>query len=92
MAVTELMGVPRLAPHVRMRYDAARGQHVLLSPERIVVVNETAAAVLELCDGSRAVEDIVVELRSRYDEVSEDDVRGLLDELTAKRCVETTDG
>lgn len=86
------MGAPRIAAHVRMKYDAARGQHVLLSPERIVVVNATAAAVLELCDGTRTIEDIVVELRKRYDEVSEEDVRTLLDDLTAKRCVETTDG
>ncbi|GGB35116.1 pyrroloquinoline quinone biosynthesis protein PqqD [Flexivirga endophytica] len=92
MAIVEPMIVPRIAPHVRMRYDAARGQHVLLSPERIVVVNETATAVLELCDGTRSVEEIVTELRARYDEVSEDDVRHLLDELKAKHCVEVTDG
>lgn len=86
------MVVPRIAPHVRMRYDAARGQHVLLSPERIIVINETAAAVLELCDGSRSVDDIVVELRARYDEVSAGDIRHLLDELSAKHCVEVHDG
>ena len=32
-----------LAPHVRMTFDAARGQHVLLSPETVWVLNDTGA-------------------------------------------------
>ena len=49
---------PRLAPHVRMRFDAARGQHALLSPRRSWVLNGTGAAIVELCDGRRTVAEI----------------------------------
>lgn len=85
------MPVPRIVPHVRMRYDAARGQHVLLSPERIVVINDTAAAVLQLCDGKRSVDDIVAQLRTQYADVSVDDIHLLLKDLSAKHCVEVND-
>jgi coenzyme PQQ biosynthesis protein PqqD len=55
---------PRLAPHVRLTFDPAREQHVLLSPETVVVLNATAATVLDLCDGERTVAAIVAELRA----------------------------
>ena len=83
---------PRLAAHVRLTYDPAREQHVLLSPEAVAVLNGTGAAVLELCDGRRTVTEIVAELRGRYAHVDDDEVRGFLVRLVAKRCVEISDG
>ena len=79
---------PRLARHVRMGFDPARGQHVLLTPEAVTVLNRTGAAVLELCDGQRTVPEIVAELRGRYAAVDDDEVRAFLDRLAARRCVE----
>ena len=79
---------PRLAPHVRLRYDRARGQHVLLTPEAVTVLNRTGAAVLELCDGQRTVAEIAAELRGRYDRVQDDEVRLFVDRLAARRCLE----
>ncbi len=83
---------PRLARHVRLRYDPARGQHVLLTPEAVTVLNGTGAAVLELCDGQRTRTEIVAELRGRYDHVDDDEVRLFLDRLTARRCLEAGRG
>lgn len=71
-----------------MRFDPARGQHVLLSPESVLVINGTAAAIVELCDGTRTVADIESALASRYDGVVDGDVRRLLDELVAARGLE----
>ncbi|MGY1590844.1 pyrroloquinoline quinone biosynthesis peptide chaperone PqqD [Geodermatophilus sp. SYSU D00708] len=79
---------PRLAPHVRLTFDAARRRDVLLTPEAVSVLNATAAAVLRLCDGTRTVAEVVAELRDRYDRVDDDEVRGFLDRLAARRCVE----
>lgn len=79
---------PRLARHVRLVFDRARGQHVLLTPEAVTVLNGTGAAVLDLCDGHRTVAEIAAELHGRYDRVDDDEVRVFLDRLAAKRCVE----
>ncbi len=84
-------GRPRLARHVRLRFDPARGQHVLLTPEAVTVLNGTGAAVLELCDGQRTVAEIVAELRGRYAHVDDDEVRRFVDRLAARRCLEMGD-
>ena len=84
-------GRPRLARHVRLRFDPARGRHVLLTPEAVTVLNGTGAAVLELCDGRRTVTEIVAELRGRYAHVDDDEVRRFVDRLAARRCLELGD-
>jgi pyrroloquinoline quinone biosynthesis protein D len=79
---------PRLAPHLRLTFDHARGRHVLLAPESVTMLNETGAAILDLCDGQRGLAAIVAELRARYDHVAADEVRVFLDHMVAMRCVE----
>ncbi len=73
------MNRPRLADGARLQYDDVREEHFLLIPEGAVRLNETAARVLELCDGERSPEQIADVLSERYSgaEVS-DDVRELL--------------
>jgi pyrroloquinoline quinone biosynthesis protein D len=88
----ETGSVPRLASHVRLSFDAARGRHVLLSPETVAVLNGTSAAVLELCDGRRTVAEIAAELRERYDRVVEDEVQAFLALMAAKQCVVISGG
>ncbi|MCI2421369.1 pyrroloquinoline quinone biosynthesis peptide chaperone PqqD [Saccharopolyspora sp. K220] len=82
---------PRLSPHVRVTFDQVRQRHVLLGPESVVVLNPTAAAILDLCDGQRAVAEIVRELRGRYANVPDDEVRDFLARLVVRRCVELCD-
>lgn len=50
-----------------LRWEEAQQAHVLLYPEGIVKLNETAAAILELCSGERSVDDIVAALSEQYD-------------------------
>jgi pyrroloquinoline quinone biosynthesis protein D len=83
---------PRLARHVRSTFDPARERHVLLSPETVVVLNATGAAIVDLCDGERTVAGIVAELSERYQRVVDDEVRRFLDGLVARRCVEVERG
>jgi pyrroloquinoline quinone biosynthesis protein D len=83
---------PRLAPHVRLTFDPARGRHVLLTPETVTLLNDTGAAILELCDGQRTVAQILADLRGRYDHVAEDEVRLFLAGLLAMRRVDLSRG
>ena len=83
---------PRLARLVRLEWDPVRESHVLLAPEGVLVVNQTGATILRLCDGERTVVEIVEELRAEYDRVDGDEVRQFLGRLAAKRWVEVGDG
>jgi pyrroloquinoline quinone biosynthesis protein D len=79
---------PRLVTGARLQYDDVREEHVLLVPEGAVRLNPTAAAVLELCDGKRSLDEIVGTLSERYDGADlRDDVQGLVNGLTQKGLV-----
>ena len=82
---------PNLARQVRMEWDPARKQQVLLAPEGVLVLNQTGATILSLCDGERTVVEIVEELRGTYNRVDGDEVRIFLARLVAKRLVELGD-
>ena len=57
---------PRLAPKVRLRWDRKDERYMLLYPERGLVLNETAAAVVKLCTGEHTVAAIVKRLAEQY--------------------------
>jgi pyrroloquinoline quinone biosynthesis protein D len=79
---------PRLVTGARLRYDEVREEHVLLVPEGVVRLNPTAAEVLELCDGERSLDDIVVAVSARYEGADVgDDVRELIDALAQRGLV-----
>jgi pyrroloquinoline quinone biosynthesis protein D len=58
--------VPVLWRLARMDFDPVRQKHVLLYPEGTVLLNDTGAAILELCDGHRSVAQIAGVLQERY--------------------------
>ena len=60
------MNRPRLVDGARLQYDDVRDEHLLLVPEGAVRLNETAAQVLELCDGRRSLDEIAAALSLRY--------------------------
>ncbi len=83
---------PHLPRGVRLKRDEARGRWTLLAPERIFEIDDTAATVLELCNGEREFSQIVAELSARYaapPAVIEKDVLAMLADLKAKRVLET---
>ena len=82
---------PHLARRVRLEWDPVRKQHVLLEPEGVLVLNQTGAIILGLCDGERTVVEIVEELRGKYNGVAGNEVRDFLSRLAAKRLVELGD-
>ncbi|MFG2553456.1 pyrroloquinoline quinone biosynthesis peptide chaperone PqqD [Streptomyces sp. NPDC048581] len=57
---------PALGPAIVRRHDPVRDADLLLLPERVGVLTGSAEAVVDLCDGSRSVRDIVDELTERF--------------------------
>ena len=77
---------PKLAKRVRMRFDKVRGGFVMMLPETAVLLGDTSAEILELCDGKRTVAEIVETLQARYPEADlEADVLEFLREAQQQR-------
>lgn len=57
---------PALASKARIQLDVVTQKPVLLYPEGVVVLNETGAAILQLCDGRRTIAEIASELARTY--------------------------
>jgi pyrroloquinoline quinone biosynthesis protein D len=57
---------PRLARGVRLQIDCTTGKGVLLYPEGVIELNETAQEILTRCDG-RSVSEIATLLAADYD-------------------------
>ena len=83
---------PRLAKGVRLQSDSATGKTVLLFPEGVVELNETAHEILTRCDG-RTVSEIMQALAEEYDAdlaALATDVRETLADLQQRRLIELT--
>ena len=83
---------PRLARGVRLETDSATGKSVLLFPEGIVELNETAHEILTRCDG-RTVSEVMQALAAEYDAdqaALAGDVRDTLADLQQRRLIELT--
>ncbi|HEX7308287.1 pyrroloquinoline quinone biosynthesis peptide chaperone PqqD [Lentzea sp.] len=84
----KLDAVPRVRRGVKCTYDQVRAAHVVLFPEGVLVLNETAASVVALCDGARSVGDIALALADEYDGVEASDVASLVVRLVERRVVD----
>ncbi|MXP63616.1 pyrroloquinoline quinone biosynthesis peptide chaperone PqqD [Roseomonas sp. M0104] len=85
-----MSAAPSLAPQVRLRHDAARGQWVLLAPERVVVLDEVAHAILSRLDGRTTIDGIAAALAREYEAPPAEiaaDVREALEDLHRKGLV-----
>ena len=78
---------PAFRRGVRLAYDQARNQHALLYPEGVLLLNETAGAVLSRCDGVQTAAQIAAGLSQEYARVAPADVLALLDGLAARRLI-----
>ncbi len=87
-AVVALDAVPRIRRGVKCTYDQIRSAHVVLFPEGVLVLNETAASVVALCDGVRSVGDIALALGDEYAGVEPADVATLVARLVERRVVD----
>ena len=83
---------PRLTKGVRLQTDSITHQSVLLYPEGVVELNETAHEILNRCDG-RTVLEIVSELAEEYEADAQAlaaDIRETLADLKQRKLIEFT--
>ena len=81
---------PSLAKGIRLKIDSNTGKKVLLQPEGIVELNETAHEILSRCDG-RTLCEIISELAEEYEADSNAlaaDVRDTLSDLQRRKLIE----
>jgi coenzyme PQQ biosynthesis protein PqqD len=83
---------PKLAPGIRLQFDATREQWILQAPERVLVLDEVAAEVLQRCTGEADIAAIVANLAETFEaepgEIAAD-VDELLTGLIEKRIIAT---
>ena len=53
--MTALPTYPRLAKKARLRWDGVEKKPMLLYPERGLILNETGASILAMCDGKHSI-------------------------------------
>lgn len=81
----KLSDVIELNPNFHFRWEEPQQAHVLLYPEGIVKLNESAAAILEACTGGQTIAAGSVELARRYGkDTITDDVLKFLEVAHAK--------
>ena len=71
----------------RLQFDPVRQKRVLQYPEGVVMLNDTGAAILELCDGHRTVADIAAVLKDRYRADVQADVTAYLSALADRELI-----
>ena len=57
---------PRLAGKARLRFDRKGERYMLLYPEKGLVLNDTATAIVKLCTGEHTVQAIIDPLAAAY--------------------------
>jgi pyrroloquinoline quinone biosynthesis protein D len=81
---------PRLAAAARLRFDRVGDRMMLLYPERGIVLNGTALAILELCTGEHRVRELIDRLLRTHAATRaevERDVLAFLRELERRRLL-----
>ncbi len=76
--------VPEIDPKYLFRWEEPQQSYVMLYPEGIVKLNETSAAILQLCDGNHTIEQIISALNEKYTTDVSDSVNKFLEVSHAK--------
>ena len=82
---------PRLARGVRLQTDVKTGEPMLLFPEGVLYLSETANAVLSRCNGVETVSGILGLLAEEYEvspETLREDVLDCLNDLQQRKLVD----
>jgi len=71
-------------PKYLFRWEEPQQSYVMLYPEGVVKLNETSAAILQLCDGKHTIEEIISKLSKKYTTDVSDSVNKFLEVSHAK--------
>ena len=61
-----LPAFPKLSRGYRMQYEQVQSAWVLLYPEGMVKLNQSAGEILRRCDGARSVAEVVADLEQAF--------------------------
>ena len=76
---------PRVGHGFRLQWEAAQGSFVLLYPEGMVKLNQSAGEIMKRCDGQADLAAIVADIEGAFNAIGlEKDVRGFI-EVAAKQ-------
>ena len=81
--------IPQLNKHFRLQWEEAQDCYVLLYPEGMVKLNESAGLILNCVDGSKSVEVIIAELAERFPQVEDiaSDIEAFMTTASAQHWV-----
>jgi pyrroloquinoline quinone biosynthesis protein D len=57
---------PRVTPGFRLQWEPVQNCHVLLYPEGMVKLNDSAGEILKRCDGARSIDDITADIEQTH--------------------------
>lgn len=82
--------IPAFRRGYRMQWEAAQDSHVVLYPEGMAKLNETAVAILELVDGKQDVAAIIATLDARFPDAGGvgDDVKEFLQSAIEQKWIQ----
>lgn len=66
MTAVILPNVPAIRRGFRLQFEPAQGCHVLLYPEGMIKLNDSAGEILQQIDGKRSVAEIIGNLNQRF--------------------------
>jgi pyrroloquinoline quinone biosynthesis protein D len=85
MTMTTVPDKPKLSRLFRFQWEETQGNYVLLYPEGMVRLNQSAAEILKRCDGEHDVGQLVRELEQSFSTSGlEDDVKSFLSTATER--------
>lgn len=87
--MTTLVAVPQLNPLFRLQFEQAQSCYVLLYPEGMVKLNDSAAEILNKIDGYHSVEQIINQLKQQFPQVDDlhNDVEEFLSVAQEKKWI-----
>jgi pyrroloquinoline quinone biosynthesis protein D len=82
--------VPRLRRGFRLQFEPAQDCHVLLYPEGMIKLNDSAGAILKQVDGAHSVAEIIAALRDRFPDVPgiDEDILAFMEVANAQFWIE----
>ena len=83
--MSELTAKPKLERLFRMQWEEAQGAYVLLYPEGMVKLNQSAGEIFKRCDGERDVQAIITDIEQTFNATGlEKDVTGFIEIATER--------
>lgn len=82
--------VPKLRRGYRLQWEPVQDCHVLLYPEGMIKLNESASEILKLVDGQQSVAAIIAALSGRFPDVPglDEDILAFMEVANAQFWIE----